>query len=75
MLFVFKKTAKILKSVFKPIWKIFRRFFKENITNFFKKLLPKRRKMLYNNLKRKNNGRGKRSREKEQEKREKAFFC
>lgn len=76
VLFVFLKLRALAKFALRPVRKIFHRFFKENIVNFFKKLLPKRRKMLYNNLKRKNKRKGKQRRyEKEQETGKKAFFC
>ncbi|MBQ8868235.1 MAG: hypothetical protein IJ027_00760 [Oscillospiraceae bacterium] len=76
VLFAFKKLKALAKFVFKPIGKIFHRFFKENLIIFFKKLLPKRRKMLYNNSRSKRKGKGKvRRYEKEQERHKKAFFC
>lgn len=76
VLFAFKKLKVLAKFVFKPIGKIFHRFFKENLIIFFKKLLPKRRKMLYNNSRSKRKGRGKvRRYEKEQKTGKKAFFC
>ena len=76
VLFVFLKLKSFAKFIFKPIRKIFHRFFTEKLVNFFKKLLPKRPKMLYNNLKSKNKGKGRRSRyEKGQKSDKKAFFC
>ncbi len=76
VLFVFFKLGQLAKFVLKPIRKIFHRFFIENLIIFFKKLLPKSRKMLYNNLWSKNKGKGRHRRaENEQKADKKAFFC
>ncbi len=75
-LLAFNKIATLLKKLFLPVAKYFKKFFTENIVNFLKKLLPKRRKMLYNikgNIKRK---RGKaKNADAKRKTAEKAFFC
>lgn len=76
VLFLFKKLASAIKWLFRPIGKFFKRFFTQNILFFFKNLLPKKRKMLYNNKKVSKMGKGKLRRAKrEQHAEKKAFFC
>ena len=75
-LFALKKISFIFKKLFSPVAKYIKRVFTQNIVKFFKKLLPKQRKMLYNikgNLKRKRGG-AKNADEKSKTA-EKAFFC
>ncbi len=74
--FIFFKLIQLAKFALRPIRKIFHKFFKEKLIIFFKKLLPKRRKMLYNNSWSKNKGKGRRKGAKnKQEANKKAFFC
>ena len=76
VLFVFLKLARFAKFVLRPIRKIFHSFFKENLIIFLKKLLPKRRILLYNKLWSKTRGKGRRQgAENRQEADKKAFFC
>ena len=76
VLFVFLKLRKVAKLIFKPIGNFFGKFFIEKLIIFFKKLLPKSRKMLYNNLWSKTQGKGRRKDAKnKREADKKAFFC
>lgn len=76
VLFVFLKLRQLAKFILRPVGKIFHRYFKENLIIFFKKLLPKRQKMLYNNSWSKTRGKGRRkSAKNKQEADKKAFFC
>ena len=76
VLWGFRKTLAALKFMFSPIGKVFKKFFVQNIWFFLKKLLPKSRKMLYNNQRESKRKKGKRSHaQKEPENGKKAFFC
>lgn len=56
-LFAFKKILSLLKIILGPAVNFIKKYFAENIVNFFKNLLPKKGRMLYNN---KGNFKGKR---------------
>ena len=76
VLFAFLKLRKLAKLILRPVSNFFGKFFKEKLIIFFKKLLPKRRKMLYNNFWSKNKGKGRHGCAKnKQEADKKAFFC
>ncbi len=76
VLFIWKKCCFLLKIVFSPVYKYFKKIFMQNIIKFFKKLLPKPRKMLYNSVgKSKKKKRSSKDAQSEQKNGQKAFFC
>lgn len=73
---IFRKIKSFFKKLFSPIGKFFKQKFIKKRAVFLKKLLPKTRTMLYNNLRIKKKKKGKISHApKEQKKSEKSFFC
>ncbi len=73
---LFKLLLKLLKWILSPVKRVFCKIFCQNIAVFFKKLLQKTGKMLYNNRRIHKGKRGRvKDAGKEQKNKEKAFYC
>ena len=76
VLFIIKKVKQAFVFLLSPIFRVINKLLIQNIAIFFKKLLQKMQKMLYNNQRRNKKRKGKSGRgKKEQNSRQKAFFC